>query len=83
MTDDDIKEWNPKKSPTIAWLNGVVEDLQGRVERKRKLRRKRAISRPALCSNDQLFDLLAKKYLSANNSWSGGVSVDSFLLKWI
>jgi hypothetical protein len=78
-TDDDIRRWKAEESPTINWLNSVVHDLERRIEEERIggiSEIEAAGSTLALCSNDRLFDILAKKYLAANNSWSGGTSVD-------
>src|SRR6185437_4814392 len=85
-TEQRLKEWQLETSPTITWLTAVVSDLQEEVQHERltkrraerKQRRKKGADAAslALCSNDQLFDLLAKKYLSANKSWDGSASID-------
>jgi hypothetical protein len=78
IDDASIKKWAPHKSPTVKWINGVVKDLQNQVKQERRRRGggRRVTSTLALCSNDKIFDLLAKKYLSANQSWSGGSEID-------
>jgi hypothetical protein len=83
--EEYIRRWVPENSSTLAWLGKTIEGLesqlkatsQDRVPARRQQRQSAALSPTlALCSNSKLFDVLAKKYLSANNGWTGGTQLD-------
>jgi hypothetical protein len=79
ITEAEFEKWNPESSPTAKWLEQRTANLVSAARTEISLpvdSPRNATPTVQLLTDGVLVDILAKKYLSANNGWEGSIEID-------
>ncbi|HDY91835.1 MAG TPA: hypothetical protein ENH67_09200 [Pseudoalteromonas sp.] len=82
MSDDDLINWDPDKSMSLSWINEYKNEIEEKQDKELSLQSTRSDKYDpnlALATNDKLFDVLAKQYLSVRDGWEGSKKLDKIV----
>jgi hypothetical protein len=83
LSDEQLRTWHPEHSPTLRWMGDYVRNIEQELLAQIEVARARrgALFAPNLqiLFNDEIFDILAARFLTIDKGWSASKELDRLL----